>query len=423
MKITLLTMGTRGDTQPFISLAVRLKEQGHQVILGARPDFADLTKKYGVEFAPLGLPYKSFIMDNTKGFESGNFLKIAMQGVKQRKLMFENMGEDAYRAAQGSDAIIFKYSWFAGYSIAEKLGIPCAAAMLFPITPTKEFPCFMIGEGKNRGKLMNAVFWWVSDQVIIWQYQRSYDTKLRRKMGLRPLPFFGPHKRQAKENMPVFYAYSPTVLPKPSDWPERINVTGIWPSLKPACWEPSANLLQFLENGAVPVYIGFGSMPSNAEKTLVMILKALELSGNRGVILAGWADIGSAGKLPKTVFCVNDEPHHWLFPKMAAIVHHGGAGTTTSALLSGVPSIITPSTIDQHSWGRQVHALGAGPAPIPFKNLTPELLATAITEATTNKIMRNRAFEISKVLEKEDGLKQTLDVFVQFCNSKIERAK
>lgn len=249
-------MGTRGDTQPFVSLAVRLKKEGHDVILGAQPDFADLAKEYGVKFAPLGLPYKSFIMDNTKGFESENFLKIAMQGAKQRKLMFENMGEEAYRAAQGSDAIIFKYSWFAGYSIAEKLGVPCAAAMLFPITPTKKFPCFMIGEGKNRGRL-NALFWWISDQLITWQYQRSYDTKLRREMGLKPLPFFGPHKRQAKENMPVFYAYSPTVLPKPEDWPERIHVTGIWPSLEPENWKPPADLLRFLASGPAPVYIRF----------------------------------------------------------------------------------------------------------------------------------------------------------------------
>ena len=164
-------------------------------------------------------------------------------------------------------------------------------------------------------------------------------------------------------------------------------------------------------------------MPSNAERTLAMILKALELSGKRGVILSGWADIGSAGKLPETVFCVNDVPHHWLFPKMAAIVHHGGAGTTMSGLLSGIPSIITPSTIDQHSWGRQVHALGAGPVPIPFKDITPELLAAVITEAATNENMRNRAFEISKTLEKEDGLNQTLDLFFRFFDSRIEHAK
>jgi len=416
MRITLLTMGTRGDTQPFIMLAVRLMERGHEVLLGARPDFAGLAEQYGVPFAPLGHPYKSFIMDNTKGFETGSFFKIAIQGAKQRKLMFENLGEDAYRAAVNSDAIIYKHSWLAGYSIAEKLGVPCAAVMLFPITPTKEFPCFMIGKGKDRGRTLNALFWWVSEQLITWQYQRSYINKLRRKtLNLKPLPFWGSYKRQTKEKMPVFYAYSPAVLPKPSDWPENIHVTGVWPSLPPENWIPPSNLVEFLENGSEPVYIGFGSMPSSAERTLGMILKALEISKKRGIILSGWADIGSAGKLPDTVFCVKDVPHYWLFPKMGAVIHHGGAGTTMSGLLSGVPSIITPSTIDQHSWGRQVHTLGAGPTPIPFKELTAERLAAAIEEADFNSVMRKRAFEIGKFLEKEDGLKQTIDLFFQYC--------
>jgi len=415
MRITLLTMGTRGDTQPFILLAVRLKKEGYDVTLGARPDFAELAKEYDIKFAPLGRPYKSFILDNAKNFESGNFFKIVLQGLKQKKLMFENLGEDAYRASIGSDAIIYKYSWVAGYSISEKLGIPCAAIMPFPYHKTKEFPCFVIGKGKNKGRLLNALLWWISEQIITWQYQRMFDNKLRQKtLKIEPLPFLGPYKRQLKEKLPIFYTFSPIIVPKPSDWPKNTYVTGTWLSPPSLNWNPSSDLLSFLENGTAPVYIGFGSMPSNAEKTLSIILKALELSNRRGIILSGWAGIGNNNKLPETVFCINDIPHYWLFPKMAAIVHHGGAGTTTAGLLSGVPSIITPSTIDQYSWARQVYMLGVSPAPIPFKKLTGELLAEAIIEATTNEKIKNTANEIGKKMELEDGIGKTIEIFKNY---------
>ncbi|MDR3305221.1 MAG: glycosyltransferase [Clostridiales Family XIII bacterium] len=415
MKIAILTMGTRGDTQPFISLAVYLQSLGHDVVLGARPDFVALAKEYGVPFAPLGHSYASFIKDNTKNFEKGDFFKIALQGLRQYKIMFENMGEDAFRAALGSDAIIYKHSWLAGYSIAEKLGVPCASAMLFPITKTKEFPCFMLGEGKDRGRLGNALYWRLCEQIVTWQFQRPADNKLRRKtLGLKSAPFFGYGKRQEREKMPVFYSYSSYVLPKPSDWPENIHVTGIWKNPLPADWSPPPALTRFLENGEPPVYIGFGSMPSSADKTLTLILKALEISKRRAVLLSGWAGVGSGITLPDTVFCVDGVPHSWLFPKCAAVVHHGGAGTTMAGLLGGAPSIITPSTIDQHSWARQIHKLGTGPAPIPFKNLSAENLSTAIAGTTTDKTMQKRAAEVRAVLEREDGIKAAADLFFEY---------
>ena len=412
-------MGSRGDTQPFVSLAVRLKEAGHSVILGARPDFAWLAEAYGIEFAPLGRPYKPFVMDNTDGIESGSFLKGSFTAWKQNKRAFEGTGEDAYRAAAGSDAIIYKYSWLAGYSIAEKLGIPCAAVMLYPITPSKELPCFVVGAGKDRGQIINSLEWRLCERLIIWPTQRPYDNKLRRKtLGIKPLPYFSPYRRQSGENLPVYCAYSPVLLPKPSDWPDRMHVTGTWPILPPAGWRPPADLSGFLKSGPAPVFIGFGSMPSTAERTLAIVLKALAISGMRGVILSGWANLGDAGKMPETVFCVKEEvPYSWLFPQMAAIVHHCGAGTTSFGLLSGVPSITTPYTLDQPSWARRVYALGVGPMPIPFKALTPELLAGAIKEATTNEAMKKRALEISKLLKEEDGIKKTMDLFFRHCSA------
>ena len=211
---------------------------------------------------------------------------------------------------------------------------------------------------------------------MVWQLLRHDDTELRRQLGLRPLPLRGPGQRQGRTAMPVFYSYSPAVLPRPVDWPARMHVTGYWFLDPPPGWQPPADLMQFLSDGPPPVSIGFGSMASGDPQAMLQVtLDALEVSGQRGVLLRGWSGIGQDRALPPRVFCADSLPHSWLFPRMAAVVHHGGAGTTGAALRSGVPAIVVPLAADQPSWARVVHELGAGPAPIPFPALTADRLA------------------------------------------------
>jgi sterol 3beta-glucosyltransferase len=422
MRITLFTIGARGDTQPFLALAVRLMREGHQVKLAARPDFAELAAVYGVDFAPLGHPYQPFITGAAEAaaLGSGHLLKRLRYGWQQRHYVFDQVHEDEWRAAQGAEAIIYKYSWMAGYAIAEKLGVPCAAAMLFPLTPTRAFPSFLLGQGVNRGPLLNRLLWTISQQVVVWQLQRREDNALRRALGLRPLPFFGPYARQAREGMPVYYAYSPTVLPRPADWPERLLVTGYWFLDPPPGWQPPDDVVRFLQAGPPPVSIGFGSMASrDAEATLRLVLRALELSGQRGVLLSGWAGLGQGHTLPDYAIAAESLPHSWLFPQMAAVVHHGGAGTTGAGLRSGVPSILVPLTADQPSWGRNVHALGVGPTPLSFQTLTAERLAGAIREAVTDPAMRQHATELGRRIQAEDGLGRTTESFMRYVEPAV----
>jgi sterol 3beta-glucosyltransferase len=418
MHIVLITIGGRGDSQPFLALAVRLKQAGHRVTLAARPDFADLAAEYSVDFAPLGHPYKTFITGAaaSSALGAGHLLSQARYGLSQRRYFSERLNEDAWRAAEGADAIIYKYSWITGYTIAEKLRIPCAAAMLFPLTPTAAFPSFLIGKGNDRGPLLNKLTWIASEQVV-WQLLHWEDSKLRRQLGLRPLSFFGPLARQQREGMPVYYAYSSVILPRPVDWPERMQVTGYWSLDPPVGWQPPADLLDFLQVGPPPISIGFGSMASgDAEATLDLVLRALAMSGQRGVLLSGWAGLGKGRMLPDSVFRAESLPHSWLFPRMAAAVHHGGAGTTGAALQSGIPSVITPVAADQPSWARQIYTLGAGPAPLSFQALTAERLAGAIRQAVTNPAMRQRAAELGRQIRAEDGVGRTIDLFLRYLN-------
>jgi UDP:flavonoid glycosyltransferase YjiC (YdhE family) len=236
-------------------------------------------------------------------------------------------------------------------------------------------------------------------------------------LRLPRLPFSGPSARQL-ERTPLYYAYSPTVIPRPADWAERIHVTGFWFSDPPPGWTPPPDLVSFLESGPPPVYVGFGSMPSgSAEDTLKLILKALELSHQRCVLLSGWAGIGEDRKLPEYAFGVESVPHSWLFPRMRAVVHHGGAGTTGAGLRAGVPSIVTPFVADQPNWGRRVEALGVGPRAILFRELTADLLADAIRQATSDTVMRQRASAIGEQIRSEDGVGTTVDLFMSFVCS------
>ena len=408
-----------GDTQPFVSLAARFKQQRHTVKLAARPDFAGLAASYGIEFAPLGNPYKSLLRNEevATAIGSGNMLRMIIKQASdsnQRKAFLEGLDTDAIRAVEGADAIIYKSSWIPFYSIAEKLGVPSAAAMFMPLTRTSAFPSFLIGGGRDRGAMIDSLIWRITQQFI-WQVSRNFDNKMRGELlGLPRLPFRGPSARQL-ERTPLYYAYSPTVIPRPSDWPERIHVTGFWFSDPPPGWTPPQDLVDFLESGPPPVYVGFGSMPSgSAEDTLKLILKALELSHQRGVLLSGWAGIGEDRKLPEYAFGVESVPHSWLFPRMSAVVHHGGAGTTGAGLRAGVPSIVTLFVADQPNWARRVEALGVGPRAILFRELTADLLADAIRQATSDSAMRQRASALGEQIRSEDGIGTTVDLFMSF---------
>jgi sterol 3beta-glucosyltransferase len=239
---------------------------------------------------------------------------------------------------------------------------------------------------------------------MFWQSTKSVDAETRKLLGLPKPPFWGPFRDLARRQTPTLYGYSTHVLPRPQDWNAQIHITGYWFLDEGEGWQPPADLVAFLDAGDPPVYIGFGSMGSrNPEEAGRIALDALARSGQRGIIAAGWGGL-KTGDLPESVHLISALPHSWLFPRMAAVVHHGGAGTTAAGLRAGVPSIITPFGMDQPFWGRRVAELGVGPQPIPRKKLTAERLAAAITEATTNPTMRRRAAALGEAIRSEDGI-------------------
>lgn len=404
MRIAIIALGSRGDVQPYIALGKGLKAAGHIVRLLTHENFAELISSHGLEFWPVKGNVQEF-METPKMrelLEKGNFIAISAYAAKASQGAAIDWAEGSLAACQGSDLLIAGVGGlFVGLSIAQKFQVPLLQSYIFPFTPTIAFPAILFPPviaklGGYVNRLSHQLF-----RQMMWQGSRKGDRLARQQvLGLPPAPFFGPY---GSTGYPIVYGFSPAVIPKPSDW-HNTQVTGYWYLDEAPDWQPPKALLDFLERGAPPVYIGFGSMGSrNPEQTADLILEAIARTGQRAILQSGWGGL-SKTDLPDSVLVVDAVPHAWLFPLVVAVVHHGGAGTTAAGLRAGVPSIVIPFFGDQPFWGRRIAELGVGPAPIPRKQLTAERLAKAIDRAVTDQSMRQLAAELGTKIRAENGI-------------------
>jgi UDP:flavonoid glycosyltransferase YjiC (YdhE family) len=309
-------------------------------------------------------------------------------------------------ACQGSDVLLLGGAGnVAGTTIAEKLDIPFVAAFLQPLsTPTREYAAAFFPRLPIEVGPVNRLSYRLAVQGF-WQFFRRAINEARQSyFDMPPLPFLGPFGRYASEKRPILYGYSRHLVPRPADWPDHAWVTGNWFLERSRGWKPDRDLLAFMEAGPPPVYIGFGSMNSrDPQRTTRLVHDALAETGQRGILLSGWGGMISESR-PKHIFVAEDIPHDWLFPRVSAVVHHGGAGTTAAGLRAGAPTVTIPFFGDQPFWGWRVYKLGAGPKPLPQKRLTKEKLACAIDRAVNDASMRTNALALREKLVAEDGV-------------------
>jgi sterol 3beta-glucosyltransferase len=332
MRIAIIALGSRGDVQPYIALGKGLKAAGHIVRLLTHENFAELISSHGLEFWPVKGNVQEF-METPKMrelLEKGNFIAISAYAAKASQGAAIDWAEGSLAACQGSDFLIAGVGGlFVGLSIAQKFQVPLLQSYIFPFTPTTAFPAILFPPviaklGGYVNRLSHQLF-----RQMMWQGSRKGDRLARQQvLGLPPAPFFGPY---GSMSYPIVYGFSPAVIPKPSDW-HNTQVTGYWYLDEAPDWQPPKALLDFLERGAPPIYIGFGSMGSrNPEQTADLILEAIARTGQRAILQSGWGGL-SKTNLPDSVLVVDAVPHAWLFPLVAAVVHHGGAGTTAAGL-------------------------------------------------------------------------------------------
>jgi len=413
LAITLIAPGSRGDVQPYVALGTGLKKAGHTVRVLTSQDFEALVTTYNLDFWDLGGAMQTVAQEMQHLLEQGNFLKILASMGETAQQLVNQASRNGLEACQDADIIIAgPGGLFVGQALSEKLAIPFIPAHYFPLTPTGEFPNALVPLPPMRlPAWANRLSHHLAQQML-WQNYRAADSKARREiLHLPPAPFWGPFG--ALEKQTILYGYSPHVIPPPADWPDAVHVTGYWFLEPPAGWEPPAELVAFLQAGPPPVYIGFGSMVNRkAEETTHLILEALARTGQRGILSAGWGGLQQRD-LPETVMMIGGVPFDWLFPQMAAVVHHGGAGTTSIGLRAGVPSIVIPFMGDQPFWGRRVYELGVGPHPIPHRHLTVDRLAEAIHYAVTDSAMRARAAHLGERIRAENGVAQAVALIEQ----------
>ncbi len=417
MRIAILALGSRGDVQPFIALGKGLKDAGHSVRLVTHPNFEALVNSHRLEFWPVKGNVQEVVESQEMRalLEKGNFLAITLRTAKEAQRATIQWAQAGLAACQGMDLLLAGIGGlYIGLSLAEKTRVPFLQAYLVPFTPTKAFPGPLLPPSLPKlGGFFNRLSHHLTRQMM-WQGFRTADSLARKQvLGLPAAPFWGPYHSERTRGLPVLYGFSPAVIPAPTDWGDEIHVTGFWFLDSAKDWTPPADLIDFLAAGPPPVYIGFGSMSTlKPEQTAELVIQAMERTNQRALLFSGWGGLQKTD-LPASIRLINSVPHAWLFPRLAAVVHHGGVGTTAAGLRAGVPSIVIPFFGDQPFWGQRIADLGVGPAPIPRKELTVERLAQAVQTAITDAAMRQRAADLGSRIQAEDGVARAVAVIDQ----------
>jgi UDP:flavonoid glycosyltransferase YjiC (YdhE family) len=397
-RVVIVGVGTLGDVAPYTGLARALAAAGHEPVIATHEPFRGLVEACGARFRALPIDMRAEL-----GSERGQrSLRTSALGPARMTMLlarhWREVGRAVAAAADGADLLLLSALGFAGYHVAEALGIPSAGAFLQPLEPTGEFAPSALTT-RSLGRRGNRASAWALMATGQVPFARATG-ELRAELGLAPLGPVAMVRRMHRENWPVLYGFSPTVVPLPRDWPPGRVVTGYWwPFVTPG-WTPPAELTAFLDAGAPPVFIGFGSMTPDRPDLGRVVTEAVRAAGVRAVVQAGWAELAGTGD---DVLAIGEVPHEWLFPRTAAVVHHAGGGTTAAVLRAGVPGVGLPVAVDQPFWADRAARLGTGPPPVPLARIDAAGLAAAITAATTVSAYRREAERIAARIRAEDG--------------------
>lgn len=403
LRVTCLTIGSRGDVQPYIALCKGLLKEGHRPKIATHAEFEPWIRKHGIEFAKVdGDPAELMRICVENGMFTYSFLKEA-------SLKFRDWIDDllisAWKACQDSDILIESPSAMGGIHIAEALAIPYFRAFTMPWTRTRAYPhAFVVPEHKLGGAynyvtyvMFDNVFWKaIAGQVNRWR---------KKKLGLRSTNL----DKMQPNKVPFLYNFSPSVVVPPLDYSDWIRVTGYWFLDEADDWSPPEELMDFIRKARKDakklVYVGFGSIvvsdPAALTKTVVdSVLKA----DVRCILSKGWSDrLGNQDAavseipLPSEIFQIKSAPHDWLFKQIDAAAHHGGAGTTGASLREGIPTIVKPFFGDQFFFGSRLEDLGVG---ICMRKLNVTVFSRALWEATHSERMIIKAKILGEQIRK-----------------------
>ncbi len=426
MRVMILTSGTRGDVQPYVALARQFLSDGHDAWIVTHEEFRSFVTEHGVEFVPIPGEVREFL-------SSGDWQEITgqrtstMQTLKTVARWYERYLPEFLRIgieqARQADVIVCSFSiLFVAETIAEVTGKLLVNTVMHPLAPTNETYAIFQRRLHPRLSWLKSMGWYRGTQELALKlYTSVFGPVINRvrqsALGLPPRYDWLSRESFQNSSRLTLYGYSEQVSPRPTDWSPTQQVTGYWLLPRDGHWTPPAELQDFLNAGPPPVYFGYGSMrDADPRTTLQMVEEALNRTNSRGVLVAGWSDASSDWSSER-LFVTNNVPHDWLFPRMAAVVHHGGAGTTAAGLLAGAPTLIVPVIADQAFWGRRMEDLGVGPGFIPRTRLTVDRLTAALQAMIQSSTMRERASDIGARLAAENGTVRAVRLIERFLQT------
>jgi sterol 3beta-glucosyltransferase len=382
VKVVLLALGSRGDVEPMVALGKALQGVGKPVMVVALRDFGPFVEAAGLSFMPID--WSS--LDESLHAATESATRVAGGGRSFLRAVSTWLADIAPQvvaaemaAVEPGDLVVAgAMSIDDANAFQEARGCIAATVLLAPMLPTASGPSTPFALRPQGRSVLNR---WAGRAVLASSAAMFTTTGSHLRDQLN-LPRTGAQGfARLIQTVPTLLATSPLVTPPPGDWPDNICQTGLWFDDSPT-WDPPADLTEFLAAGDPPVFIGFGSMPSPDPTAEVKLMtQAARRAGRRAVIRLAYGSI-DPGDPPREVYHLREAPYRWLFPRMAAVVHHGGAGTTAEALLAGVPNAVVAFGGDQPYYGRRIHDLGAGPAPIKRSQLTGDRLTELITILT-----------------------------------------
>ena len=401
LRIVLSTWGSTGDIQPFLALSERLSKEGHKVRVCTSEIYRDRFTERGVDFYPVGAPFDLDRLDQAIDaiVQIKNSLKsaifIAREGILYKA---DKWYEDCLKGMEGYDLAICHSADVPGQEAAIRNKLPWITVSYCPgfIKTRYEAPAPI----PNLGAPLNMLLWKIADQLMRRQVDPMFNDFIH-SIGGEKRECIGLEGMYSPELNLI--AASPSISKPSPDLPSKHKFTGAW-FLEEPDYEVSLALQEFLDQGSPPIIISFGSMggSGNVETTRILV-EAVQHTGQRAIIQAGWGNLGMENP-PKHICFVGYVPHNFLFRQGCCVIHHGGAGTTAAAYRAGVPSIVIPHLADQPYWGCTLRKIGVAPKPLHRQDMTPKRLAKRINQVISSQSMAEKAKALMEKIEMEDGL-------------------
>ncbi|MDX2443425.1 MAG: glycosyltransferase [Bacteroidales bacterium] len=401
MKIILTAIGTQGDIEPFLAIGKILKEKGHQVICAFSEQFRELTENCELEFASLGKKNDELLdSDAGRTIMGGSgikkffaFIKLARnQAPKEKEFkLYELIKQERPDRIVYHSKNVYPLIW--EYKNRGKTIFVSPFPYMHYV---KGHP--LLGFHKNYGEYFNKLTFKLYDFGVVTATMNvkkwlQINDKITRKQLKNII-----HSRK------FIYTISTSLLPRPSYWESNVRILGHQELKRNKDWKPEKELTEFIEKHEKILFITFGSMhnPDPKQKTKI-ILEILERNKIPAIINTASGGLIKPDKFNSDlIYFVSQVPYEWIFPKMYAVIHHGGAGTTHLAIKYGCASMIIPHFIDQYNWDNIISKLGVGPKGVKISSLSNRKLEPKVLELLSNKDFKERSEIIGNQMKKED---------------------